>query len=42
MWGLGIAAISIALLAGYATTHWVALIVVAGFALLAGFAWTTK
>lgn len=42
MWGLGLAAISVALLAGYAATHWVALILVAGFALFCGFAWMTK
>ena len=42
MWGLGLAAISVALLAGYATGHWVALLLVMGFALLCGFAWVTK
>ena len=42
MWGVGLAAISIALLAGYAMTHWLALILVAGFALFFRLAWKTK
>jgi uncharacterized membrane protein len=42
MWGLVLAATSVAMLVGYATTHWVALFILVGTALFFGFAWKTK
>ena len=42
MWGLVGVAISVAVLVGYATTHWFVLLGLAASALFLGFAWKTK